>query len=303
MSSDERPLVSVIILSYNRPQFLSQALDSILRQTYSMLEIIVVDNSSPNSEAIRQIVEKYPAVKMIAMEHNSGYTGGMNEGIRQARGEYIYLTEDDMVSDANAIAAMVEYMEEDPQAGIVSGVLHDNTGALICGGGFVELGAVFSQFLIGRNTPTPPTLNGPFCATFATGAMMLLRRPVLQELGPFRSDFFMYYEDVELCQRVMASGRTIVIAPAARACTFAESYNVETARAVDFHKLKNFFALYLLHAPARRLPGFFVRYAGINLMRALLKNRNAAWLLLKAELWIAWNLARLRRERRARRRA
>jgi GT2 family glycosyltransferase len=292
-----KPLVSVVILSYNRPQYLAQALESILAQTYPALEVLVVDNPSSNSDTISRMVEKHPSVKLIAMSENAGYTGGMNEGIRQSQGDYIYLTEDDMVSDRNAIAAMVQYMEHDPQAGIVSGALYDNTGALICGGGFIRLDAVFSQFLIGRNTPVPPPLCGPFCATFATGAMIMLRQSVVRELGPFRPDFFMYYEDVELCQRVMASGKMIVIVPAARACTFAESYAVQTTRAVDFHKMKNFFALYVLHAPLRKLPEFFLRYGGINLLRAIATDRKAALLLLKAELWMGRNLLRLLRER------
>lgn len=291
------PLVSVVVLSYNRPQYLEQALKSIAAQTYPNLEIIVVDNPSPASEEIRTMATKHPGIRFVPMGKNAGYAGGMNEGICRALGEYIYLTEDDMATGPEAIAAMVDYMERDPQAGIVSGIHYNDRGALVHGGGFIRLGSTYSQFLIGRDTPEPPSLDGPFCATYATGAMMLLRRSVIERLGAFREDFFMYFEDVELCTRYIAAGKTVVIVPTAQAKTFDDS-TARPSRTVEFHKLKNFLATNLLHAPARGLPEFFLRYAGLNLLRHLLRDRHAAMVLLRAEFWIAGRFRQLLRERR-----
>ena len=294
---DRQPLVSVVILSYNRPDFLQQALQSIGAQTYPKLEIIVVDNPSPQSERIRGIVTSVASARLIAMPINAGYTGGMNEGIRQSRGDYIYLTEDDMITDPEAITEMVAYAETDEQAAIISGIHFNERGAMVHAGGFIKLNAIFSLFLIGRDTIEPPQMSGPFCATYATGAMMLLRRSAIDELGAFRPEFFMYLEDVELCVRFLRAGRTIVIVPAARAKTLADRPAEKASSLLNFHKFKNLFATYILHAWARILPEFFLRYGIVNFWRHLFRDPGSALALARANLWLAANLARLWRDR------
>lgn len=291
------PLVTVVVLSYDRPHFLARALESIAQQTYSNLEVLVVDNPSPRSENVREIATKYPVFRLIAMKHNHGYAGGVNEGIRQATGDYVYVTEDDMVTERGAIAAMVEYMESDPQAGMTSGIIDDDLGQTIYGGGFVELGPVFRQFLYGRSTPVLPPIGGPFCITYASGALMMFRRAALEELGAFREDFFMYYEDVEMCQRFSRTNRAIVLVPAARAMTLGEGPSKVDSRRVSYHKMKNLMAVSLLYIGLRDIPEFLLRYGVLNLLRYCLKNRTAAWALFCADLWIAANFPRLMLDR------
>jgi len=295
--SNSQPLVSVVILSHNRPEYLGQALSSILRQTYSRLEILVVDNPSPRSPEIRALVATLPQVRFISMRQNSGYTGGMNEGIRQSRGAYIYLTEDDMVTAPDAIAHMVDYIERDPQAAIVSGAHYDERGLLICAGGSVVLGPVFSQLAIGRDTPNEAVPLGPFCATYATGAMMLLRRSAIEELGVLHHDFFMYCEDIELCLRVIRAGRNVVIVPDAKAITLEDAGFSRSDAVLQFHKAKNLLATYLLHAPLTSLPEFFLRYAIWNVIRSLFRDPRSTLTLLRADAWFVLNTPRLMRDR------
>ncbi len=287
-----------MLLCHNRPQYLEPALQSIAEQNYPNLEVIIVNNPSTDTDAIRAMVAKYPAMRLVVMPHNAGYTGGMNEGIRQSRGEYIYLTEEDMVSDPNCIAAMVAYAETDPQAGIISGIHSDEQGAMVHAGGFLKITEVYSLFLIGRDTPEPPNMLGPFCATYVTGAMLMLRRSAVEELGAFPPDFFMYVEDVELCVRFLRAGRTIVIVPGARAKTLANLPALKSSALIDFHKFKNLQSLYLLHAPAAVLPGFFARYAGVSLLRYLFRDPAVAKSLIRANLWVAAHFPKLFKERR-----
>ena len=291
------PLVSVVILSYNRPQFLIQALQSIREQCYPHLEIIVIDNLSRSSAFIRNRLMGDPDIQLVSMPCNAGYTGGVNEGIRRSRGKYIYVTEDDMVTQPDAIAAMVDYMEQDSQAAIATGAHFDDCGTLICAGGSVTLGAVFSQVVIGRDTPVVPPLRGPFCATYATGAMMLLRRSPLEETGAFRDDFFMYFEDVEICARMMRLGWTVVVVPRAKAMTLENSQCPQEEPVIAFHKMKNFFITHLLHAPLRTLPEFILRYSVWNMFRSVLSDHQRSRMLLKANLWVAVRMPFLLQER------
>ena len=297
MSPGSLPLVSVVLLCHDRPQLLVDALQSIAAQRYPKLEVLVVHNPSPHSEAIRSIVQQFPDFRLIVMPHNAGYTGGMNEGIRQATGKYIYITEEDMVTAPDAVAAMVAYMESDPQCATASGIHDDQCGVIVHAGGFIQLGGIYRLFVIGRDTPVFPPLLGPFCASYITGAMMLLRRSTIEELGAFRQDFFMYHDDVELCVRFLRHGKTLVIVPSARAKTLANLPTAKTSALINFHKFKNLFATYLLHAPAGVLPEFFARYAGITLLRHMFRDPAAALALLRAEFWITANFPRLLRER------
>ena len=104
------PTVSVVLLSYNRPAYLREALDSLLAQSYENLEITVVDNPSPASAEIARLVGQYPNIKLIRNESNLGYAGGMNRGIESASGRYVCLTEDDIVLEKDCIRRLVEFI-------------------------------------------------------------------------------------------------------------------------------------------------------------------------------------------------
>jgi GT2 family glycosyltransferase len=113
--------------------------------------------------------------------------------------------------------------------------------------------------------------------------MIAARTTVLRALGGFRPDFFMYGEDVELCARVLETGRTIDIVPAARVYHHEPPERPEPAM-VAFHKQKNLAALYMLHAPLTVLPAFFARYILVDGCRRLLRDSGtlptwfAAWM-------------------------
>src|SRR5436309_10645241 len=92
-----KPPISAVVLSYNRPAMLVRALESVYRQGYPSLEVIVVDNRSPSSDAVAQVVERFPGVRFLPQSENLGYAGGMNVGLGAATGDFIHLTEDDIV--------------------------------------------------------------------------------------------------------------------------------------------------------------------------------------------------------------
>ena len=88
------PLVSVIVVSYNRAHFLKDALDSIKRQTFTDYEIVLVDDGSTDNT--KEIVEKYEEIRYIYQEH-SGISKARNEGVKAARGKWIaFLDSDDL---------------------------------------------------------------------------------------------------------------------------------------------------------------------------------------------------------------
>ncbi len=108
-----RPLVSIIITTYNRPKYLKGAIKSVLAQKYSPLEVIVVDDASSNPETAKSLSEiADQRVKVLRHPRNSGGAVSLNTGLSSARGEYIaILDDDDEWIDENKLSAQVDFME------------------------------------------------------------------------------------------------------------------------------------------------------------------------------------------------
>src|SRR5947209_6307903 len=106
--SDSGPTVSVVVLSYERPALLREALRSLAAQSYAPREIIVVDNRSTVSDEVARVAAEFPSVRLIRNRENVGYAAGMNRGIAEAACEYVYLTEDDITLDRDCIRRLVE---------------------------------------------------------------------------------------------------------------------------------------------------------------------------------------------------
>ena len=266
-----RSRTTIIVLSYNRPQLLERALQSIAAQTCTPCDVLVIDNASSSSARIRDLVAAFEGVRLIANPTNTGFTGGMNQGLAAAEGEYVYLTEDDIELGSDCVATLIEYLERHPGTALAGPVMWNRRSSTIrCAGGSFTLGSVYQMCVGGEGQEELPD-TAPFETMYLPGAMIAARTHELRELGGFRPDFFMYGEDVELCARVLERGRAIAIVPAARVYHHEPPDQPESA-ALSFHKQKNLAALYMLHAPLTVLPGFFARYILVDGCRRLFRN-------------------------------
>jgi GT2 family glycosyltransferase len=291
--------ISVVVLSYNRPDHLRAALDSLLSQVCLPTEIIVVDNRSPNSSAVKRVVEQYTSVKLIQSPINLGYAGGMNLGIRKATGYYTYLTEDDIVLDNDGIRQLVDYMEEHPATVVASPIMYNKAqGTIRCAGGEVTLGGIYRRLTYNETNRHAGEFSQPFDVSYLDGASMFARTDFLHSTGGFREEFFMYVEAVEFCVRVAKTGRKLTVVPAAKVYHFEPPASANDSAEFDFHKYKNLFALYLLHAHARYLPEFFARYVLLGGLRALLGRDGNILMMLRALVWTLKRIPSLLKERR-----
>ena len=293
MTAVVAPLVTIVILSYARPALLARALASVTAQAYPNLEILLVDNKSAASGEIARVAGDFPAVRLIQNSDNLGFAGGMNVGIAAASGEYVYLTEDDVSLRPGCLRTMVEYLERHPDAGLVAPVMHDqSSGAIRLAGGRFALDPVFTLQII----TDPGHGTRPFDVMYIPGASILARTSLLKSLKGFRNDFFLYQEDLELCLRVLKSGRRIVTVPEA-GVDHADPPPGPASEMVEYFRIRNLFATYLLHAPARVLPAFVIRYGVIDLSRTVFQNPRRARLIAKAWLSVAASAPRLLRDR------
>jgi len=292
------PRVSIVVLSYNRPDSLDQALASIVAQTYRDREILVVDNPSPASEKVARVVAGHPEARLLRPPANLGFAGGMNAGLRAARGRFVYLFEDDLIAEPECVERLVAFAEREPACALCAGPVYDRAdGRFLSAGGDVSLGSVFRATLRGRDERDTGQYPDRADVDWLPGCSALGRRDVLELLGGFREEFFMYLEDVEICLRIRALGFRICYVPGASVHHLPPP-RTGTPSDLDFHRLKNLNALYVLHAPARSWPAFVARYGAMEGLRALGTSRARLWLHLRAWGWTIAELPRLLAERR-----
>ena len=282
--NNKLPLVSVIILSHQRPGYLLKVLDSVVAQSYRNLEIIVVDNKSRHSDEIARIVGSYEGVKLVQNKTNLGFTGGMNKGIEVAAGLYLHLTVDDVIFEKDCLQRLTEHMENQPSIGLLSGILYNEDGSIRCAGGKFDLAPIYTKTIYGAGEKDTGQFSEAYPVKYIPGGMIFSRSDLMKQLKGFRRDFFIYGEDSELCARVSKLGYDIVIVPQAKV-TVLDVPHAFTPEGIAFHKLKNLFTLYLLHARLRVLPEFLWRYGIITFPKYLLNDRKFIWPLMKAWGW------------------
>jgi GT2 family glycosyltransferase len=302
LNGNAQPLVSVVLLSYNRPALLEESLASVLHQSYNNIEVTVVDNPSAASREIERIVRKHPLVKLIQNDLNLGYAGGMNKGVASVCGDYVYLTEDDVVLETGCIERFVNFLEQNAGADLLAPIIYNKTaGTIRCAGGDFVLGGVYRRKIHGAGEHDTGQFPEAFSVNYIDGAGMFARRDFWQQFKGFREEYFMYVDAVELCVRVAKAGKSMTVVPQAKVFHFEPTPEPIPAD-LEFHKLKNFFSLYLLHAPARVLPEFIFRYAVINGLRSLFrKSAPSPQVFLKALMWVARRTPSLLKERFAQR--
>ena len=291
------PLTSIIVVSYDRPNYLPAALDSIDAQSYPNLEILVIDNPSGSSDEIAGIVSRYDRARLIRNPQNLGFTGAMNRGIEEAKGTYVYCTLDDLALHPACISEFVKHAQAHPGDGLLSGILlNEDRETIRCAGGIYSLSPVYRRTIIGSGERDCGQFTEAYQVNYVPGGMIFAQGDLLRRLGGFRRQFFMYSEDTDLCARVTKAGRAITIVPQAKAFV-SDAPHSFTDKGIAFHKVKNLFSLYLLHARLRVLPEFFLRYGIVNFLRALKSDRAIVWPMIKASAWFLVNAPAFIKER------
>ncbi|MGD8596333.1 MAG: glycosyltransferase family 2 protein [Anaerolineae bacterium] len=222
MGSEARPaqsplssslLASVVIPNWNGVHHLPACLDALLAQTYSPLEVILVDNGSTDgSQAL--VTEQYPAVRLLALDRNLGLTGGNNAGFRIAQGEILISLNNDTEADPNFVGALVAALLEHPGAGIAAAKmrLYDRRDHLhSAGDGYGRDGIPFNRGVWEKDEGQYDKADWIFGGC---GGAVAYRRTMLDEIGslgslhgaPFDESFFMYCEDVDLNWRAQLAG-------------------------------------------------------------------------------------------------
>lgn len=188
--------LSVIIVSYNTVDLTLRCLESIRLPDG---EILVVDNASTDS-SVADIQRQFPGVILIANSDNRGFGPANNQALRISRGRYIVFLNPDTVVLKNALEKAVAFMDGHPDIGLAGARMLNPDGTLQESVSFRYPGEKYAR---GETDSLPGKI------ACVLGAFMIVRRPLIDDLGGFDEDFFLYGEDEDLAWRIREKGFSI----------------------------------------------------------------------------------------------
>jgi N-acetylglucosaminyl-diphospho-decaprenol L-rhamnosyltransferase len=230
-------LLSVIIVSYNVKYFLEQCLCSLEKSVRTaglpygtsdrggvslppQAEIFVVDNNSSDG-SMEWLPPRFPQVQFIVNHDNMGFAMANNHALAMAEGKYVLFLNPDTILAEDSIAILIEFMGSTPAAGAAGVRMIDGRGRFLKESrrgfpspwvAFCKLAgltalfphsSLFAKYYLGH---LPETANHP--APVLSGACMLVRKQVLDNIGGFDERFFLYAEDIDLSYRIEQAGYT-----------------------------------------------------------------------------------------------
>lgn len=212
------PVVSIIILNYNGERFLSEVLKNLYETQYSPFEIIVVDNNSSDNSL--QILSNFSDIRLIVNKENLGFAEGNNVGIRAAKGEYIALVNNDLKVTPNWLSPLIDFLEKNKEYAAVQPKIlswQEPSEFEYAGGagGFIDrYGYPFSRGRILRKCEIDMgQYDDPIDIFWASGACIVVRKSVIDEVGMLDSDFFLHQEEIDWCWRMLLRGYKIKAIP------------------------------------------------------------------------------------------
>jgi hypothetical protein len=297
MSHD--PRVSIIILNYNGRKnlgkLLEDCLESVLKTNYPNFEVLFVDNGSTDNsvEFIKRKFGRNRKLRIVQNGENFGFAEGNNRGIRNARGKYIALLNNDTKVEAEWLRELVKAIQSLEVGAAQSKLLKmDNPGLLDCAGGFIDYyGYVYER---GRGQEAHK-FNETDKIFFAKAAGLIVKREVLERVGLFDPEMFMYYEGTDLCWRIWLSGYNVVFAPASIVYHASGSTTSTLQEYIPlyyytrnkmFGLLKNYNAKNILKA----MPAFLLLECRLAFDHIAMRKIHAGFAVIKALMWNLFHL-------------
>lgn len=211
--------LTIIIVSYNTKDLLKKCLLSLIKERddiWKQTEIIVVDNNSQD-ESVLMVKKEFPKVILIENKRNVGFSKANNQGIKIAKGGYIFLLNSDTELKGRSLTNMVDFLRKNINVGILAPRLL-NTDNSVQNSVFYPptvTGAIRQYWLGKLNSfgQYSPNTHDPVEVDAIVGAAMLIPKNVIDKVGMLNEKYFMYFEDLDYCRRVRNAGYKIIYFP------------------------------------------------------------------------------------------
>lgn len=207
----KRPLVSAIVPTFNIKKTALECIDSIVRQNYHNLEIIVIDNGTDGTYLT--VKKKYPHIKVYKSPKNLGSTGGMNAGLKKAKGDYLWFIDHDNILNNDMLSELLNIAESDKKIGVVHPKIYywERKNIIWLAGGSVGMITGFNYTRGGLDKGQYDKVEEIEIA----GANFLVKREVINKVGFYDNVYWVAYEDADWSARVRKTGYKIIYTPKA----------------------------------------------------------------------------------------
>jgi len=255
------PTLSIVIVNYNVKYFIRQCIQSILKSDFSdTYEIIVVDNNSSDDSLTMLQQEFGNKIVLKANTENLGFSKANNQGFKLAQGKYVLILNPDTIVEEHTLQVCYDHLENEKEVGAIGVKMFDGAGnylpeskrgfpkplsAFFKLSGLSKLfkkSAFFNQYYLGHLS------NDRFHEVdVLTGAFLFTRKEILDKIGGFDEDYFMYGEDIEMSFQIKEAGFKIMYVPS----TSIIHFKGESTKKSSIDYLKNFYGAMGIYAGKR----------------------------------------------------
>lgn len=251
-------MISVIVVNYNAGPLLTACVRTALPQ---VSEVLVVDNASSDSSVegfARQVADE-PRLKILRNDANLGFAAACNIGFSQAKGDFVLFLNPDCRLDEAAVLELLRALQADAAVGMVGGLLVNPNGSEQ-GGGRRAVPTPWRSFVrafgLGRFAKRWPKLffdfylhkqplpDRPIEVEAISGACMLVKREVVDDVGLWDEGYFLHCEDLDWCMRFRQKGWKILFVPSARVTHTLGACSRTRPIFVEWHKHKGMMRFY-----------------------------------------------------------
>jgi GT2 family glycosyltransferase len=214
-------LVSIILVNYNGADVLPACLNSLGEYIpQDNCEIILVDNNSQD-DSIKYVTENFPNIKLVRMSRNCGFGAGNNAGAKIAQGKFLFLLNTDVSVTNNILPHLIDLMQKRLDVGIIgTKLLFPDQSFQLSVAPAISIQGEFksrNSHKLAANKEYLQRLEQQYQVMqevdIVVGASLFIRAELFHDLGGFDENFFMYFEDADLCQRVQNKGYKILYNP------------------------------------------------------------------------------------------
>ena len=208
-------MVSVITINYNGWRDTCEMISSFRQFETFPYEMIVVDNASAGDD-VERISEQYPDIKLVRSECNLGFAGGNNLGLREAMGEYLFFLNNDVVIKAPVLQTLVDCLRQGGWGGVSPCIESLYRPGELQYYGYRDLAPIILKH---RTRSFDPAYRHEFLHPEETdvlhGCAMMVRRDVIERIGPMYEGYFLFYEEFDWSRRMRDVGYRLFYEPRA----------------------------------------------------------------------------------------
>lgn len=203
------PLVSLVTVNYNGVVYTRDLLNSLRKISYPNIEVFVVDNAS--SESVDVLKDEFPEIILMKSPVNLGFAGGNNLAIKESKGKYVMLINNDTEVASDFLEPLVELMENNHEIGITSSkLIFSYAPDTIQYAGHSGINYYTSRgFAIAWRQKDEPKYSQAYPTNLGHGAAMMIRREAIEKVGLMAELYFLYYEETDFCERIKRAGFSI----------------------------------------------------------------------------------------------